>query len=92
MQEAADLLVKAQQSEDSLFSTMQPTAPSSRALQQLPPKILFRSQTSVSLTNFQQFAVKGNNVPAKFAVYCKATGAGVQLSINRTTMEYPGEN
>lgn len=110
MQEAADLLSSAQQTEDMLLSAMQdPGTPAGPAPGTGPaaatnsnpktaggqfappqqPKLLQRGPCYVELSHFA-LTGKGLKRPPAYACYCKATGAGVGLSINRTAMEFPG--
>lgn len=93
MQEACDLLSAAHASEAELLAAQQPPAASLNAshpyARLLQPKVLCRTPNSITLTHFP-LTVKGYRQPISFAVYCKPTGAGVALSINRTAMEYPG--
>lgn len=51
------------------------------------PRVLCRAPTSVTLTNP---ALRGAKAASHFAAYCRATGAGVALAINKTSMELPG--
>ena len=90
MQEACDLLQAAQSSEAEMFAAHQPPATTSQhGSSLLPPKILCRTPNSITLTHLP-VNVRGYKQPVSFAAYCKPTGAGVALSINRTATEYPG--
>ena len=92
LSEAADLLVKAQASEDSLFSQSQPKEASSGSKgTPLPPKILQRSNHTCTLVHFPfSPSPASSKQPVNYAVYAKSYGAGVGLSVNKTGMEYPG--
>ena len=97
-QEAADTLLKVQACEDSLFASQQPEAAAAAAAAggspvktsvPLQPRILQRSCNSLTVSHFP-LALRGFK-PAKFAVFAKSYGAGVALTMNKTSMEYPGE-
>jgi hypothetical protein len=53
------------------------------------PRLLQRGPDFLELTH-GALTGRGLKAPAAFAVFCKPTGAGVGLSINRTAMEHPG--
>jgi hypothetical protein len=53
------------------------------------PMLLQRGPCFVELSHFA-LAGRGLRRPASYACYCKPSGAGVGLSINRTAMEFPG--
>lgn len=86
--EACDCLVKAQESEDAALAAAQPEL-GARTSVPLQPRILQRTPTSVTLSNFP-FLLKGGKRVAKWAVYSKTYGAGVALILNKTATEYPG--
>ena len=104
LQDAASCLAAAQEAEMALLSAMQctgssaPTAAGGTGASgghggvfapPQAPKLLQRGPCFVELSHF---ALTGHGLkpPARFAVYCKPTGAGVGLSMNRTAMEHPG--
>ncbi|MEW5312856.1 MAG: hypothetical protein WDW38_004457 [Sanguina aurantia] len=91
LQEAGELLVKAQAYEDAEFACMQPAAQARTRSSDAPlaPRVLQRNRNSVTLTHFP-LQLRGSRRPASFSVLCKSYGAGVGLSINKTAMEYPG--
>ncbi len=88
LQEASELLHQAQAQEDLLLSSQQQVTLGKSSVP-LPPKVLERTPTSVTLTHFP-LHLRGGRTPASYAVYCKSYGAGVALSINKTSMEYEG--
>lgn len=91
-QEAATMLASAQQAEDVLLAAMQApggAAPAGTFAPPQLPKLLQRGSCYLELSHFA-LTGKGLKEPAAFACYCKPTGAGVALSINKTAMEYPG--
>ena len=94
LQEAAELLQQAQAQEDLLLATQQQLqqqrdeAGSRRAVPPAP-LVLERTPSSITLT-CPPLQLRGGRVPVTYAVYCKSYGAGVALSINSTSMEYPG--
>ncbi|KAG2499074.1 hypothetical protein HYH03_003257 [Edaphochlamys debaryana] len=94
LQEAGDLLTKAQAAEDGLFTAMQPEL---RTRREVPPqpKLLQRTPTSVTLVAHPpgpglKAPPGARKPPTRYVAYCKAFGAGVGLSINKTATEYPG--
>jgi len=99
LDDAANQLLAAQQAEATLLAAMQPPAtgsnPAATATIGSPfappqqPKLLQRGPWFVELTHFA-LTGKGLKQPVTFACYCKPTGAGIGLSINRTAMELPG--
>lgn len=57
----------------------------------LNPKVLRRTPNSISLAPFPvQLPRDAGRQPATFAAYCKASAAGVSLTANKTSTEYPG--
>jgi hypothetical protein len=65
-----------------------PAVTGERRSRPAPPLILSRSCTTMDVSHFP-LHLKGG--PAThFAVYCKPFGAGVELSINATAMQYEG--
>eukprot|EP00798_Chlamydomonas_sp_ICE-L_P023814 gene23814-9377_t len=88
MQEAAELLGKAQSAEDFQFVGAQPNL-GQRTATPLQPKILQRTPTSVVLTHFP-LLLKSTKKAVKYAVYAKSFGAGIALGLNKTACEYPG--
>jgi hypothetical protein len=96
MQEACDLLTSAHKDEIELFKMQQMTKSGSSQHLHKPhqPRIASRSPNSITLTHHSMdhlLAVSSKPV-VKYAAYCKATGAGVQMSLNRTAMEHPGDS
>ncbi len=94
LQEAGDLLTRAQAAEDGLFEMAQPDLRARRDVPP-PPKILQRTPTSVTLVAHPpgpglKSLPGARKPPCQYVAYCKAFGAGVGLSINKTAMEYPG--
>jgi hypothetical protein len=87
--EAAELLVRAQEREDAAAAAAAPPDRAVRTSNPAQPRILQRTPTSVTITNFP-FALKGGKRPARFSVYGKSYGAGVALILNKTATEYPG--
>ncbi|KAK9804359.1 hypothetical protein WJX72_009127 [[Myrmecia] bisecta] len=80
-QDAADHLERLEASEAALFDVASQPA-SGRAVVPLPPLVLCRTPTSVTLTH--------NRLPAKAAawsVLAKPFGSGVELALNSTSME-----
>eukprot|EP00775_Hariotina_reticulata_P005829 gene5829-6070_t len=92
--EACDLLMAAPKDEMELFKMQQLTTSGSRKNLHQPhqPTILCRSPNSITLANssLDHLLTASTKAPVKYAAYCKATGAGVQLTLNKTAMEYPG--
>jgi hypothetical protein len=91
LEAAAQALVEAQQAEAALIASMQQPLASGQLRKEGPwqPKVLFRGTNSLVTTHFP-WRLKAANQVAQYAVYCKPTGAGVGLSINKTAMELPG--
>lgn len=89
--EAAECLVRAQQSEDAALTAAQPDLRATgRAAVPVQPRILQRTPTSCTLSNFPFNLFKGGRRVAHWAVYAKVYGAGVALILNKTATEYPG--
>lgn len=88
MQDAVHLLQQAQVSEDTLFQAAQ-VAGEQRGQVPLPPHLLARSPTSITLTH-RPFRLKTHKQAAFFAVFAKSFGAGVALGMNSTSMELEG--
>jgi hypothetical protein len=60
-----------------------------------PPKLLQRTPTAVTLVAHApgpglRAPPGARKPPVRYAAYCKAFGAGVGLSLNKTATEYPG--
>jgi hypothetical protein len=95
-QEACDALQAAHAAEAELFASQQPPAAvlrplSAHHLKPAHPKVLCRTPNSISLAPFPvQLAREAGRKPATFAAYCKAAAAGVSLTVNKTSTEYPG--
>lgn len=95
-QEACDALQAAHASEAELFASQQPPAAALRLLsahhlKPVNPKVLRRAPNSISLAPFPvQLSRDAGRKPATFAAYCKASAAGVSLTANKTSTEYPG--
>lgn len=103
MQEAAELLVKAQAAEAGHFAIARPAHPdaspngssggaSHGGPRDIPPPPVFLQRTphSVLLTHNTPLSLRGGKRAVTYAAYCKNFGAGVALSINKTATEYPG--
>ena len=79
---------QAQAAEDALFKAAQAVS-MQRSQTPQAPVLLMRSPTSMTLTH-RPFHLKTHKMPAFFAVYAKAFGAGVALGMNSTSMELEG--
>ena len=92
LEAAAQALVEAQHAEAALTTSMQQPLLSEHARREVPwqPKVLFRGTNSLMATHCPS-RLKAAGQAAQYAVYCKPTGAGVGLSINKTAMELPGK-
>ncbi len=93
LQEACELLSAAQAQEEQLLlggGRRAAQQPSARRAVPPAPQVLERTPTSVTLVQPAGLQLRGGRQPASYAVYCKSYGAGVALSINSTSMEYPG--
>lgn len=94
-QEACDALHSAHEGEAELFASQQPGTEALRPLsahhvRPVNPKVLCRTPNSTSLSAFPVKVAREARQPAAFAAYCKPCAAGVSLTVNKTTMEYPG--
>jgi hypothetical protein len=89
LSQAADAIRRCEALESNMMrAATTPVATFERRTRPHPPLFLNRTSNSLTISHFP-FQLKGGTA-THFAVYCKPFGAGVELSINATTMQYSG--